>query len=97
MMPKLIDDWRKAHHFGSVQVALVGAVGALLGGVGSLLSGIGDIAPWLHVASEWIDTIPRWVVWFGAMAFCCGFIIARIFRKKRYYECDEWHGRKKWH
>ena len=79
---KLIDDWRKAHRFSSVWIAVIGAVGALLGGIGALLSGVGAIAPWLHAFSEWVNAIPRWVTWFGGFAFCVGFIIARIVRQR---------------
>ena len=84
--PKLIDDWQHAHHLGSVQVA---AIGALLSGIGLFLSGVGDIAPWLNVATQWINTIPRWVIWGGGMLFCVAFIVVRLFRKRRAWECDE--------
>lgn len=76
-----INNWHKAHHFHSVQVALIGAVGALLGGIGSLLSGVSSIVPWLHVFLVWFNEIPRWAIWFGALAFCAGIIFARIVKQ----------------
>lgn len=79
---KFINDWRKAHRYSSVWVAIIGALGALLGGIGALLSGVGAIAPWLHTFAEWANEIPRWVIWFGGFAFCVGFIIARIWQQK---------------
>ena len=82
---KLIGNWRKAHRFGSVRIA---AVGALLGGIGALLSGIGDIAPWLHIATQWINSIPRWVLFLGGAAFCVTFIIARVLMQRKLHERD---------
>lgn len=66
---RLVDDWRKAHHFGSVQIA---AVGALLGGIGAILSGVADILPWMHV-------MPRWMIWAGGSLVCILIGIARLY------------------
>lgn len=66
---KLIDDWREAHRFGSVQVA---ALGALLGGIGAVLSGVADIWPWMHV-------MPRWLIWTGGALICACIVAVRLF------------------
>lgn len=62
---KLIDDWKQAHHFGSVQIA---GVGAFLGYLAAGLIASG-------AAAQWVGLIPIWAV-FALGALICTLIIA---------------------
>ncbi|MGA0588106.1 hypothetical protein ACO2Q2_13395 [Dyella sp. KRB-257] len=77
---KLIDDWKQAHKFGSVQIA---GSGALLGYLAAGLIASG-------AAAQWVGLIPMWAV-FGLGAFICTLVVlARILqRSPKHDETDE--------
>ena len=67
----IIDEWKKAHKFTSVQVAGSGAIaGALAAG----LAASGTIVPWLGL-------IPQWAVFAGGAVICVLTIIARLWKQ----------------
>jgi hypothetical protein len=68
---KLIDDWKQAHHFGSVQMA---GTGALIGALAAGLMASGMIVPWLGL-------IPEWAVFAGGAVICVLTVLARILQR----------------
>lgn len=68
---KLIPDWKKAHHLGSVQI---GSSGFLLMSLGAGLSLSAS-------AAQWIGVIPNWAIFLMASAICAATVIGRIFMR----------------
>lgn len=68
---KLIDDWKRAHHFGSVQVAGAGAFFGYLA-AGLIASG---------AAAQWVGLIPIWAVFALGALICTLIIAARVLQR----------------
>lgn len=77
---KLIDDWKQAHKFGSVQIA---GAGALLGYLAAGLIASG-------AAAQWVGIIPIWAV-FGLGALICTLVVvARVLQRgSKHDDTDE--------
>lgn len=77
---RLIDDWKQAHKFGSVQIA---GAGALLGYLAAGLIASG-------AAAQWVGIIPIWAV-FGLGALICTLVVvARVLqRTPKHDDTDE--------
>lgn len=69
---KLIEDWKRAHHFGSVQVA---GVGSFLGYLAAGLVASG-------AATQWVGLVPMWAVFLFGGIICNLIILARILQRK---------------
>ncbi len=77
---KLVDDWREAKKWGSMQL---GAAGTLLFALGSGLTASGS-------AVAWINVIPRWAVFALASVICAAIMAARILHKEPRSDHDEY-------
>lgn len=68
---KPVDNWRRALHLGSVQVA---GTGAILGALAAGLMASGAAVPWLGL-------LPTWAVFAGGALICALTVAARLFMR----------------
>ena len=68
---KLIDNWKRAHHFGSVQIA---GAGAFLGYLAAGLIASG-------AAAQWVGLVPVWAVFALGALICTLIIAARVLQR----------------
>ena len=76
---RLVEDWRNAWKWASVQIA---GAGALLGALGAGLAASTS-------AAQLMDYVPRWAV-FGGGALICGLVVAgRMLKREPKVKDDE--------